>query len=164
MAFLKKYTELISFVIKLGCFVLVLFLIFNVIFGLTTMTSDCMEPNISYHSTIIYSRMNSKAFLKECVLYEVDGQTYIGRVVGTPGDHIRIDEQGCLFQNEHLVYEENIYRFPTIPVTSDVLLGENEYYILCDNRNVIDDSRTFGAISQEQILGTIVVVVDRFNI
>ena len=96
MTFLKKHTELISFVIKLGCFVLVLFLIFNVIFGLTTMTSDCMEPNISYHSTIIYSRMNSKAFLKECVLYEVDGQTYIGRVVGTPGDHIRIDEQGCV--------------------------------------------------------------------
>ena len=162
--FVKKHPELISFIVKLGCFVLVLFLIFHVIFGVSTVTTDGMEPNISFHSTVLYSKFIDSIYLKEVVVYERDGKQYIGRVVGTPGDHIQVKDNGCIYQNGHLIYEDNIYIVADLSTESDVTLGNDEYYILCDNRKIIDDSRTLGAIKRDEIVGTVVLVVDRYNI
>lgn len=162
--FVKKHPELVSFIVKLACFVLVLFLVFGVIFGVTTVTSEGMEPNISFHSTLVYSRFSDDIFLKEVVVYKMSGKEYVGRVVGVPGDQIKITEEGYLYQNGHLIYESNVYINADLSVASEVTLGPNEYFVLGDNRKIIEDSRTFGAISKDNISGTVVLVMDRFNI
>lgn len=162
--FVKKHPELISFIVKLVCFVLVLFLIFQVIFGISTVTTEGMEPNISFHSTILYSKFVDDIFLKDVVVFERDGKQYIARVVGTPGDRIQTTEDGCVYQNGHLIYEEHVYIVADLGVESDITLGEDEYYVLCDNRKIIEDSRTFGAIGKAEITGTVVLVVDRYSI
>lgn len=162
--FVKKHPELVAFIVKLVCFVLVLFLVFGVIFGVTTVTSEGMEPNISFHSTLVYSRFSDDIFLKEVVVYKMSGKEYVGRVVGVPGDQIKITEEGYLYQNGHLIYENNVYINADLSVASEVTLGPNEYFVLGDNRKIIEDSRTFGAISKDNISGTVVLVMDRFNI
>lgn len=162
--FVKKHPELVAFIVKLVCFVLVLFLVFGVIFGVTTVTSEGMEPNISFHSTLVYSRFSDDIFLKEVVVYKMSGKEYVGRVVGVPGDQIKITEEGYLYQNGHLIYESNVYINADLSVASEATLGPNEYFVLGDNRKIIEDSRTFGAISKDNISGTVVLVMDRFNI
>lgn len=162
--FVKKHPELVAFIVKLACFALVLFLVFGVIFGVTTVTSEGMEPNISFHSTLVYSRFSDDIFLKEVVVYKMSGKEYVGRVVGVPGDQIKITEEGYLYQNGHLIYESNVYINADLSVASEVTLGPNEYFVLGDNRKIIEDSRTFGAISKDNISGTVVLVMDRFNI
>ncbi len=162
--FVKKHPEFVAFIVKLVCFVLVLFLVFGVIFGVTTVTSEGMEPNISFHSTLVYSRFSDDIFLKEVVVYKMSGKEYVGRVVGVPGDQIKITEEGYLYQNGHLIYESNVYINADLSVASEVTLGPNEYFVLGDNRKIIEDSRTFGAISKDNISGTVVLVMDRFNI
>ncbi len=162
--FVKKHPELVAFIVKLVCFGLVLFLVFGVSFGVTTVTSEGMEPNISFHSTLVYSRFSDDIFLKEVVVYKMSGKEYVGRVVGVPGDQIKITEEGYLYQNGHLIYESNVYINADLSVASEVTLGPNEYFVLGDNRKIIEDSRTFGAISKDNISGTVVLVMDRFNI
>ena len=75
----------------------------------------------------------------------------IKRVYGLPGETISCEE-GKIYINGNRIEDEYGYR-----ETSDfgpVTLGENEYFLLGDNREISLDSRVFGAVTKEEIEGT----------
>lgn len=75
----------------------------------------------------------------------------IKRVYGLPGETISCEE-GKIYINGNRIEDEYAYR-----ETSDfgpVTLGENEYFLLGDNREISLDSRVFGAVTKEEIEGT----------
>lgn len=77
----------------------------------------------------------------------------VKRVIGIPGDEVDIHE-GKVFVNGREIEEEYVkgvtfQREQPLPVK----LGENEYFVLGDNREVSKDSRTFGTIKRSQIEG-----------
>lgn len=163
-SFVKKHPELVSFIIKLTCFALAVFITFGLILGITTMPSEYMEPNIKFHDFLIYSRITTDYFLQDVIIYEQDGETYVGRIVGTPGDKIEYKENGCLYLNGHLVYESQIFINTDYSVAREAELGENEYFVLTDNRQYLTDSRKFGPISSSQIKGTVLLDINRYHI
>ncbi len=81
---------------------------------------------------------------------------YLKRVVGVPGDRVKIEEgQVIIYNSEYpqgLVIEEN-YLVEDTPGSITVTVGEEEYFVLGDNRDASFDSRRFGAISEEDIVG-----------
>ncbi len=75
----------------------------------------------------------------------------IKRVYGLPGETISC-EDGKIYINGSLIEDEYGYR-----ETSDfgpVTLGENEYFLLGDNREISLDSRVFGKVTRDEIEGT----------
>ena len=75
----------------------------------------------------------------------------IKRVYGLPGETISC-EDGKIYINGNLIEDEYGYR-----ETSDfgpVTLGENEYFLLGDNREISLDSRVFGKVTRDEIEGT----------
>ena len=75
----------------------------------------------------------------------------IKRVYGLPGETISC-EDGKIYINGNLIEDEYGYR-----ETSDfgpVTLGENEYFLLGDNREISLDSRAFGKVTRDEIEGT----------
>ncbi len=160
----KAFSELKVLAIKLLGFVIALYIAFGYILGVNTMPSEYMDPSIKYHDNVIYSRISTDYFLRNVIVYDYEGTTYLGRIVGTPGDTIQIDDQGNLFQNGHLVYETDIFLKSSFSPNVEVTLGEGEYFVLCDNRAYLNDSRTFGAIDESQIKGVVITVVRRFGI
>ena len=75
----------------------------------------------------------------------------IKRVYGLPGETISC-EDGKIYINGSLIKDEYGYR-----ETSDfgpVTLGENEYFLLGDNREISLDSRVFGKVTRDEIEGT----------
>jgi signal peptidase I len=102
----------------------------------------------------------------DVVIFPVDNgfeeTHYIKRVIGLPGETVYIDEKGGIFvNNEQLpdiygkeVIRENNRHLAKEPIT----LGEDEYFVLGDNRNHSSDSRlaTVGNISKDRILGRVV--------
>lgn len=75
----------------------------------------------------------------------------IKRVYGLPGETISC-EDGKIYINDSLIEDEYGYR-----ETSDfgpVTLGENEYFLLGDNREISLDSRVFGKVTRDEIEGT----------
>ena len=76
---------------------------------------------------------------------------FVKRVVGVPGDTVEL-KQGQLYVNDVLIDEPYI----TSPDSRNVerlLVPENAYYVLGDNRRVSNDSRDWGPVPTDNIVG-----------
>ena len=88
-----------------------------------------------------------------------DNTYYIKRIIGLPGETVQIMEDGSIYINgEKLVesYGREVIRPETIGRAADPIeLGEDEYFVMGDNRNNSSDSRTdiVGNIKREDIIG-----------
>lgn len=81
---------------------------------------------------------------------------FIKRIIGLPGDNIRIDDEGNIFI-DGIKLEEN-YGKEIIQDKGefyDIWLSEDEYFVLGDNRNDSLDSRWIGPINKSQFYGRI---------
>lgn len=90
--------------------------------------------------------------------YQYAENTYfIKRIIGLPGETVRIDEEGNIYINGEILSED--YGYETIEYAGlaeqEIQLGEDEYFVLGDNRNVSEDSRypDVGNIKREDIIG-----------
>ena len=89
-----------------------------------------------------------------------DNLYYIKRIVGLPSETIQIVDGGILIDGS--VLEED---FGTEPIEKGkraeepVVLGEDEYFVLGDNRNHSSDSRDsdIGNLNKDQIIGRAVI-------
>jgi len=93
--------------------------------------------------------------------------TFVCRVVAGPGDTVEIGEGDRLVVNGNSMIESNIfYSTPEYGgfVEYPLKLGEGQYFVLADSRNGGADSRFFGAVNTDDILGTVITIVRRNNI
>lgn len=81
---------------------------------------------------------------------------YVKRVVAVPGDRVQI-ESGILYVNGEPFAEETDVAPMEDPgmAAEEILLGDNEFFVLGDNRNNSEDSRyaNIGTIKKEYIIG-----------
>ncbi len=74
----------------------------------------------------------------------------IKRIVGVPGDTVETRD-GELFINGERV--EEVYTRGSAPVIDPVVIPRDHYYVLGDNRAHSNDSRFFGPIHRDAIVG-----------
>lgn len=95
------------------------------------------------------------------------GTYYIKRIIGLPGETVRIDDDGNIFINNELLEEHYGREVITDPGIAEdgIVLGENQYFVLGDNRNHSSDSRTsaVGLIQKERIIGKAWIRIYPFN-
>lgn len=94
-------------------------------------------------------------------------KSYIKRVVGLPGDEVELI-RGELFINGQRVEEpyvpEEFQDSSTYPPTK---VSADHYYVLGDHRNTSNDSRTWGTVPREFVVGKAVFAywpMDRFGV
>jgi signal peptidase I len=87
---------------------------------------------------------------------------FIKRVVGTPGDRISC-EQGRLFRNGQPVSEPYLAPGVTTENCSPVTVPAGRLYVMGDNRNNSEDSRTFGPIDHSSVVGRAFVRIWPFS-
>ncbi|HDZ54148.1 MAG TPA: signal peptidase I [Candidatus Nealsonbacteria bacterium] len=86
-------------------------------------------------------------------------QRYIKRIIGLPGETIQIKE-GQIFiseDGEAYMLDESFYFFEPSVTLGDFLvtLEENKYFVLGDNRAFSSDSRRWGSLPENYIIGRV---------
>ena len=76
------------------------------------------------------------------------------RVVATEGDHVYMHD-GHLYIND---IEDTIDPNAIYDAEIDLVVPDNSFYILGDNRNVSKDSRTFGCITKDEIVSKVIKI------
>ena len=86
---------------------------------------------------------------------------FIKRVIGLPGEKVQIkDNKITIFNQEHpdgFVLDEKSY-IPTSNITKGdetITLSDNQYFVMGDNRLYSSDSRVWGPVPKEDIIGAV---------
>ena len=93
---------------------------------------------------------------------ELADVVYIKRIVGKGGDRIRISESGKIFVNE---IQDNRYVINNISLSEhiDITIPNNQYFLMGDNVENSIDSRSYGLINEEYIVGEAVIKIYPLN-
>jgi len=86
-------------------------------------------------------------------------QHFIKRVIGLPGETVEVSDGAVTIYNDTFplgqVIDEGYLTTQSTAGKKRIELNPNEYYLLGDNRGFSLDSRTFGPVTKEDIVGRV---------
>lgn len=155
--------EIFSTSIYLLCVLVICYLLVQYVGQRTEVVGSSMEMTLNDGDNLIVDKLtyrfqNPKRFDIIVFPYQYDQSVfYIKRIIGLPGERIQIDEEGRILVNGEILeesYGKEIIQSSGL-AAQEILLGEEEYFVLGDNRNNSSDSRdaSVGNIQKEDILG-----------
>jgi signal peptidase I len=83
---------------------------------------------------------------------------YIKRIIGLPGDVIKIDTLGNIYRNNELLTFKGILN-ETSTKQEKFSVPNDSYFLLGDNRSNSQDSRVFGYVPVDNLIGKAFYVV-----
>lgn len=123
-----------------------------------------MEPTFEDSQFLIVSRVNyllGQPQRGDIVVFHYPDdpdEDYIKRVIGLPNETVEIRNTQVYIDGDRL--REPYINEPCSPsqcTDSRVELGSNEYYVMGDNRNRSRDSREFGPVDHEYLVGEVLI-------
>jgi signal peptidase I len=143
-------------VVETAMLIAIVFLLVNTATSRFKIDGSSMEPNLHHGEYVIVDKVTylfGAPQRGDVIVFQRDDEQrdYIKRVIGLPGDHIEVS-QGQVYINGRPLDESYINR-PTNGQVRARLLGAGEYFVMGDNRSNSKDSRDFGPIQLNTVLG-----------
>lgn len=153
--------ELLFLVLKITILGAVLAIMFLVLFGISRVSNQMMYPAFRDGDLVVYYRLQKEFHPLDTIVLEKDGETQVSRIVACTGDEVNLTEEG-LEINGYLQQESNIYT-ETLPykegITFPITVGDDEYFVLGDNRTNAKDSRLYGLVKKEEVKGIVITLL-----
>lgn len=124
-----------------------------------------MEPNFSSGDYLIIDQISyrlSEPKRGEVIVFKyplLPSQRYIKRVIGLPGEKVEI-KGGKVFINGRALDETSYLgntSFTDEKGFTEVTLKKGEYFVLGDNRQASSDSRIWGVVPRDRIIGRVFI-------
>ena len=129
----------------------------------TNMTGKSMEGTLADGDKILINRMSyndSDPERFDVIVFEKSGKEHsyygIRRVIGLPGESVKIKDGEVYINGEKLEEPMNVEPMKVSGLASEtIVLDEDEFFVLGDNRNLSEDSRftSMGNVSRDEIIG-----------
>lgn len=155
--------EIISWILYLAFIFIAVYLIITFVGQRTAVNGDSMEPTLSNGDNLLMDKLtyhfrDPERF--EVIIFPCPTNPevyYIKRVIGLPGETVQIIDKQVYINGELL--ETDIYGATEMAEAGlahePITIGEDEYFVLGDNRLISKDSRydSVGLISRDSIEG-----------
>lgn len=140
----------------------------SAVFTITTVTGSGMEPAIKSGSNVIINKAAYKgkdagipqvgsvvAFRSDVYGEEGEGSVLVRRVAGNAGDVVEIKDN--IFYRNGKPYQDYMTEAVHMEELGPLKLGENEIFVLSDNRKSSMDSRNeaIGVLDSRQCIGRV---------
>lgn len=162
----QAWGDILAFVIKLGITLLAGWILLGIVFGVAVAKGEDMYPRIRDGDLMIYYRIQRDYHIEDVVTFTRDGQRYTGRIVAQVGDTVDLTEEGELLVNGSIQSESIFY--PTQAVGGGTKfpceVPKDSVFLLCDFRTNATDSRSYGAVSLEELDGKVITILRRRGI
>jgi len=123
----------------------------------TRVYGHSMEPNLETNQRLVVEKVTyhfrepQRGDVVVLRLPDHSRELLIKRVIGLPGERVAIHDGKVFINGEPL--DEPYLRQPTRGRMDEVLVPDRHVFVLGDNRSASNDSRTFGPVSYEAIVG-----------
>jgi len=175
------YREVVG-ALQMAAEVVLLFLIFSAMLGGFEIEQNSMDPTFHPGQRVIVSKLGSVLpswLVTTAQAAEHDGhtpfapyrgqivvfrslseadQTLIKRVIAVPGDQLELRD-GAVFVNGQRLDEPYIHGQTTTcqQYCAPLTLGAGQYFMMGDNRGISLDSRSFGPVPAEKLVGRVLL-------
>ncbi|MBU1178631.1 signal peptidase I [Patescibacteria group bacterium] len=123
-----------------------------------------MEPSFSSGDYLIIDEISyrfSEPQRGDVIVFEYPrnpSQYYIKRIIGLPGERVQVDNGEVVIYNTDYpggvgIEESYLIGADQTPGNVDTTLGSEEYFVLGDNRTASSDSRVWGELESDRIIG-----------
>lgn len=165
--------ECLRLILYILVLILLTFLLLEFVGQRTRVHGSSMEPALSNGDQLIVDKISYR--FHEPNRYDIivfpyqheDNKYYVKRIIGLPGENVRIDKSGTIYINGEVLEES--YGLESIEdpgiAEGGITLGTGEYFVLGDNRNNSTDSRfeDVGLIDRDIILGKVWIRIYPFK-
>ena len=128
------------------------------IFDVVTVAGHSMDDFLLQGDALIVRKFDVEKIERyDVVVAKVGNQKVIKRVIGLPGDSVQVVDGAVLINGEIVDEEFNFFTDYEGLAKEPFALGEDEYFLMGDNRSGSYDSRDFGAVNKGQLLGAAVM-------
>lgn len=157
------FRELMGWLVYIVIIVGLTYLIVTYVGQRTSVSGHSMEPTLSHGDNLIVDKITYR--FKDPERFDIivfpyryeENTFYIKRIIGLPGETVQVIG-GYVYINGQLlesdIYGAEVMDSPGI-AAEPITLGENEYFVLGDNRNHSADSReaSVGVLKRDELLG-----------
>lgn len=157
--------EILSTVLYLLGVVCVVYLTITFVGQRTEVSGESMEATLADGDNLIVDKITYR--FRDPQRFDIivfpfqyrENTFYIKRIIGLPGETVQIGEDGTIYINGEVLqesYGKEVIKPEYIGIAGEPIhLGEDEYFVLGDNRNNSSDSRTeaVGNIHRKDIVG-----------
>lgn len=161
----KVLKEVISTLIYIGGVLCLTYVIITFVGQRTEVSGESMEPTLENADNLIVDKISYR--FRDPERFDIivfpfhyrEDTFYIKRIIGMPGETVQIGEDGTIYINGEVLkesYGKEVIQPEYIGIAAEpIVLGEDEYFVLGDNRNNSSDSRTaaVGNIHRKDIIG-----------
>ncbi len=134
-----------------------IFLLTRLVIQNFVVDGNSMEPNMSSGQWVLVNKLAYKVgdpARGDVVVFNSPSPSgppvLIKRIIGLPGETVKV-QGGNVYIDDKLLIES--YISVTTSGNRTLALGENEYFVMGDNRNNSSDSRSWGALDRSMMIG-----------
>lgn len=148
--------KIVEYAVTITIALILVYFINTFVIMSATVQQTSMLPNFEPNDRVLVRKFGMSMIKQKDVIIvedpEEEGTLLIKRLYGMPGDHLVIKD-GNLYVNNKRILKD---KFST-EAKEDINLKSNEYYVIGDNFDNSKDSRIFGPVKKDNVVGEVVL-------